>query len=282
MSHRLARWLLPCLLLGTFSHASVFGQQADKTTDADKLRQVLEKNITLDFVGQSLGDTLGHFRDKTGVTVNLDQLALAQMGMILDDNGGQFAIKASSEKASRVLRRFLQKHQMTYILHEGAILVTTEEMAIHRQMRQRVSVDLDGVPFNKAVRELAKAHGVNLVIDPTVTGQATPIQLQLEDTGLETTLRVVAELANLKAVRMGSVIFVTSDEKARKIREEERHQVEPPAIQYATPGFGGLFGGNLKVAPPPLFQVPGNPPVIAPPPPAVQPPVNDPAPPQRN
>ncbi len=291
----ISRWFLFGLLLGwSLTHATVFGQPAGKTSDkataADKLRANLDKNVTLDFSGQSLTEVLNHFRDKTGITLHVDQVALMQIG--IDMGGGipggffppggaapmqpQLQLKATNEKASQVLRKLLNSHQLTYILFEDAVLVTTEEIALMRQMRQRVSVDLDEVPFNKAVRSLAKSHGINLVIDPKVAKQAeAPVSLQLESTGLETAVRLLAELANLKSVRMGNVMFITTPEKAEKIRKEEPQQLDnpfnpnmpvgPPMLRGG--GFGGVMPMPARVGP---ALPPQGIPNLVPPPPGIE------------
>jgi hypothetical protein len=268
MRTMISRWFMFGLLLGwALTHATVFGQQsAGKTASAlEKLRANLDKNITLDYNGQSLTDVLNHFRDKTGVAINIDQVALMQMGvgqpMIPDGNAGQVTLKATNEKASQVLRKLLNTHQLCYILFEDSVLVTSDEMAAMRQMRQRVSVDLEDVPFNKAVRNLAKNHGLNLVIDPKVTKQSeAAVSLQLENAGIETAVRLLAELANLKAVRMGNVMFVTTEEKATKIREEEQQQLDNPLnpnLPVAPPnirvGIGGAFSGIMPLRAPPAI-----------------------------
>jgi type II secretory pathway component GspD/PulD (secretin) len=271
----ISRWFLFGLLFGwALTHATVFGQQsAGKTASAlEKLRANLDKNITIDYNGQSLTDVLNHFRDKTGVPINIDQTALMQGVPVPDGNVGQVTLKATNEKASQILRKLLNAHQLCYILFEDSVLVTTEDMATMRQMRQRVSVDVEDIPFNKAVRNLAKNHGLNLVIDPKVMKQSeAPVSLQLENAGIETAVRLLAELANLKAVRMGNVMFVTTEEKAKKIREEEQHQLDnplspnlpvpPPAIRV-----GGAFGGVM--VPPAIPQAIPN---LGPPPRVVNP-----------
>jgi len=315
----ISRWIMfGLLIVWALSHANVFGQGGDKAkpaTTAEKLRAALDKPVTFDYTGQSLIDVLNHFRDKTGIAINVDPMALMQMGA--NDGGGvipggivpgvpmagggqQVQLKATNEKAGHVLRRLLNSHHLAYLIFEDAVLITTEDTALFRQMRQRVSVDVEDVPFSKAVRNLAKAHGINLVIDPKVSKQAdAPVSLQLDNTGIETTVRLLAELANLKAVRMGNVMFVTTEEKAKKIREEEPNQFDsinpnnpgvPPAIRFGMGGIGmgvGGFGGAGIALP--AGVAPAGPPVglpmnIAPPPPpgidlpvAPDRPVSDPA-----
>ena len=270
----ISRWFLFGLLLGwALTHATVFGQATAKTPPADKLRAGLDKAITVDYSGHSLVDALNQIRDKSGLPIHIDQPVLMHMQTGYTGNDGnqipmQIWVKATNEKASQVLRKFLNGHQLTYAVFEDSILITTVEMAAARLYRQRVSVDLDEVPLKKAVGELAKNHGINLVIDPTVKKQAeTRVSLQLEDTGLETALRLLAEMASLKAVRMGNVMFVTSGEKAKKIRAEEKHQFDNPVNPHLYQSGGplsqlGEFGGAMpgRVGPGiPLQAIPNAP-----------------------
>jgi hypothetical protein len=265
------------------------------TTTPDKLRQGLDKTITIDYVGQSLHDVLNHFRDRTNLPINVDQMAFMHMGINGEVPMTQVEVKAKNEKASSVLRRLLSGHRLSYVVLEDSLLVTTEEMAVVRQMRQRVSVDVDEVPLKKAARDLAKSHGINLVFDPLVKQTVdTQVTLQLDNTGIETALRLLAELANLKAVRMGNVMFITSEAKAKKIREEEPHQFDNPlnpnipggfppiAIDRIGGGFGGAVPPNIGVAPgglPVPMPMPIGPDGVVPvPPPGIDLP---PAPPQR-
>ena len=303
MRSAISRWFLFGLLLGwSLTHASVFGQVVGQPAGVaqpgiaqpglpqpgggvkftpmapDKIRQGLDKVITVDYTAQSLSDAINHLRDRTGLPITLDQMVILQMGVNPDDNSGALQVKATKEKASQVLRRTLDAYRLCFIIIDGTILVTTEETAVFRQMRQRVSVDLDNVPLQKAARDLAKAHGLNLVIDPKVLKQSeTPVTLQLENAGIETTVRLLAELGSLKAVRMGNVMFITNEDKAKKIREEEKDQFDNPLnpnVPLMVPGIrGGGFGGPIAM--PAILGgigpgIPVDPNVIPPPPPGIE------------
>lgn len=294
MRSMISRWFLFGLLLGwSLTHANVFGQPADSTgakttAPIDKLRQGLERKITVDYSGGSLIEVLNHIRDRSGLNISLDDQALMMAGM---NPGGapdgviqQFNLKAKDEKASTVLRKFLNTYRLAYVVFEDSILITSEDMALMRQMRQRVSVNVEDVAAKTAIRDLAKKHGVNLVFDPKVSQQAdTVVSLQVDNTGIETAVRLLAELASLKAVRMGNVLFVTSADKAKVIREEEQHQFDnplnpnvpqPPIVNFGG-GFGGMIGGGVvpRAVPAIGIAVPGNP--------GVPPPNVDPAPPPK-
>jgi len=289
----ISRWFMFGLLLGwAISHATVFAQGNASSTPAqppqvqpqppagtvermsvEKIRQGLDKTITINYTGQNLHDVLNHFRERSGLAINVDQMAFMQMGLNGDIPMPQVEVKAKNEKAGAVLRRLLNGHRMNYVILEDSLLVTTEDSAVVRQMRQRVNVEVEEVPLKKAVQELAKKHGINLVIDPLVKQTVdTPVTLQLDNTGVETALRLLAEMANLKAIRMGNVMFITNEAKAKKIREEEAHQLDNPLnpnLPFGGPaiaidGIGGRFMGGVGRAAPGIAVPDG--PVPVPPP----------------
>jgi type II secretory pathway component GspD/PulD (secretin) len=275
----ISRWFLFGLLFGwALTHATVFGQSTSKgDPQPNKLRAGLDKAITVDFNGATMEAVVKHICEKAGLPVEFDPNFPPQMpiGFNGPGNDPQFQIKAKDEKASQVLRRFLKAYHFTYVQCDGVILVTSEELAVHRQYQQRVSVDVDDVPLKKAVRELAKSHGINLVIDPILGNDAEKkVTLQLEDTGLETALRLLAEMASLKAVRMGNVMFVTNEKKAKDIRKEERQlndNSNVPPTYYPPPGVvqGFALPGRAAPALPPQaapVPLPNNGLLPAPPP----------------
>lgn len=283
----ISRWFMFGLLIGwALTHATVFGQPNARTneestggpaktaTSIDKLRQGLDKQITVNFTGQNIEEVLNHIKDKSGLPISIDDASMAMMNVnFLNPNGQpmQVQVKATNEKTSAVLRKFLNHYRMTYVIFEDSILVTGEEYALMRQMKQRVSVNVEDVPAKKAITDLARNHGINLVIDPKVATQAdTAVSLSVDNTGIETAVRLLAELASLKAVRMGNVMFVTDETRAKKIREEEGHQFDNPFnpnMPYVERGIGigGAFGGVVMPARavPPL-NVPNGVPVPAP------------------
>jgi len=137
------RWFLFGLLFGwALSHAAVFGQQSPRsdakgTSAIDKLRQTLDKTVTIEYTAPNLLDALNHFKDKTGLTINVDPVTLMQLqgNMMPGLNPGfnpmpmQVQIKAVNEKAGQALRKLLNTQQLSYIIFEDAVLITTEDSA---------------------------------------------------------------------------------------------------------------------------------------------------------
>jgi hypothetical protein len=270
------RVILPALLLTwALSHATVFGgdpKGEPKRKDArdqpaiERIRKALDLPIVLDFSGQSLMEVLMHLREKSQVEFNIDQVGLAMVGVNVDAGAGEpIVVKSNGGKLSAALRKLLAGQQLTYVIFEDSVLITTPELATQRQMRQRVNLDLDEVPLAKAVRDLGRNYAFNVVIDPRVTKQAQrPVSLTLDGASLETGVRLLAELADLKAVRLDNVLFVTTEERADKLRKEEKdmqpNQLDDTnnlgGLRAAVAGNPNLILGNIGINGPAFRPVP--------------------------
>jgi hypothetical protein len=164
----------------------------------------------------------------------------------------------------------LSPYNLSYVILEDTVLITTDEMGLYRQMRQRVNVEVKEQPLNAALKDLARRSALNLIIDPRVAKDAqTPVTLEVEDATLETAVRLLAELGNLKSVRMGNVLFITNESRAEKIRKEDM-QTNPlnptdprygPDVPRVAPGAAGIGIAPPAIpAPPPAEKAPPLPP----------------------
>jgi hypothetical protein len=244
-------------------------------TPAEAARKVLNEKITLDYVGQSFEDVVNHLREKTKVNFVLDNFA-AQGRVILPPGfnpGGNppaYHLKVTG-KLRRGLQSFLDQYHLTCVILADSVLITTEGTASQRQLRQRVSVDPQGKPLQDVLRQLSRETGVNLVIDPTVADKLKQkATLQLEDATVETAVRLLAEVGGLKSVQVGELLFITTEERAGKIRKENdadsRHAPAGPPSPFPVPwggraGLGAVAPALPPVVPParnsrPLPQVP--------------------------
>jgi type II secretory pathway component HofQ len=80
---------------------------------------------------------------------------------------------------------------------------------------------MDKVELASALRQVAHDAGVNVILDTRVDKDlSSKVTLQLEDVPLETAVRLLSEMANLKPVRVGNVLFVTSKENANELRQD--------------------------------------------------------------
>lgn len=216
-------------------------EKAQEPTPAEKTRKALEETISAEFSDQSLTTALQDLGDKAKVKFVVDEGMNAQMaalGLGIGKSEPMVTAKFEKVKLRTALKQLLGQHGLSYAILGDTVLVATEENASYRQVRQQVSLDLDGVPFDAALKRLAKETAVNLVLDPRLAKEArtASMTMQLDDVPLENAVRLLAELADLKAVRVGNVLFVTTEARAAKMRKDK--ESTPP-----TGNMNGLLGG---------------------------------------
>jgi hypothetical protein len=198
---------------------------ADKDTSlspAEKLRKELDATITLKFDKQTLGAAVELLRQKTKVGIVLDSVTIQQqLGYLPEQSPNTVDIDVKDAKVRTILRSIVTPFGLSYAPIGDVVVITTEDMAMMRQMRQRISVDMDKVEFTSAMKQISRDTSVNLILDSRVEKQAeTKVTLQLEDVPLETAVRLLAEMAGLKPVRVGNVLFVTSKDNAKEMQQD--------------------------------------------------------------
>ena len=187
---------------------------ARKTPSAvDKVRKALDEPMSLEVTNQPLGVALNQIRERTGINFVVDRLTIQQAG--IDPEQMQISVKLKDVKARSCLRSVLGSYNLGYAIIGDTVLVSTDDMAMHRQVRQRVNIDLEDVEFADALKQVARDTGASLLLDTRVAKDAhKKVTVQLEDVPLETAVRLMAETAGLKPVRVGNVLFVTSKANA--------------------------------------------------------------------
>jgi hypothetical protein len=217
---------------------------------AEKVRKALDLPIDVDIVDQPMVNAINVLKEQTKVNIIVDNFTLAQNG--IDVNSATVNVKQQGVKARAALKAVLSQYHLSYAIIGDNVIVTTEDVALHRVFKQKVSVDLDKVPFDTAIKDLAKETAVQLLVDKKVSKEAqAPVSLQLEDVPLETIVRLLCEQAELKPVRMGNVLYVTANAKAKELRAEPDlapsafPQGGPPTVQDMINIAPGAIGGGL-------------------------------------
>jgi len=255
--------LLACL--ASPAPAAPIGEPRPKNdSPAEKVRKALDQVIDVKIENQPLEAAVNQLREAHKINFVLDRVAVSTMG-IDPMNGNLVNLEQSNVKLRTALRALLAPLHLTYAIIGDTVVITTEEAAVTRQLRQRVSLDLDKAHLVVALKQLARDTATNLLVDPRVTKEAeAAITLQLDDVPLETAVRLMAELAGLKPVRLGNVLLVTNKASAVELRAEP--ELVPPLKpgggpdDVAVPGVPGVAIPGVKV-------VPG----VVPPPPAAAP-----------
>ena len=99
-------------------------------------------------------------------------------------------------------------------------------------------------PLDDALEELSDLTGVAIALDPRVGSKGkTPITARFpSETNLAQIVRVLADMADLRAVVVDTMIYVTSRDNDVSFPEEA-----PGPGKWLRPNeFAGLFGQNAK------------------------------------
>jgi hypothetical protein len=193
--------------------------KAKPDSPAQKVRKALDQAVDLDVTEQPLQLAINQLHEQTKINFVFDRLALQQSG--IDPNQQPVNCKQQNAKVRTILRSLLSQYSLAYAIVGDNIIISTEEGALTRQLKQKVSVDLDQVPLATALKDLAQETGCNLLVDKKTAKEAqAEVTLQLEDVPLDTIVRLLCEQASLKPVRMGNVLFVTNKAKAAELRAE--------------------------------------------------------------
>ena len=240
----------------------------------EKLHADLDKVVSIDIQNQPLNLAVKLLGEKSGINFVLDSLTIQQqLGFQPENPPVPVNLKLSGVKVRSVLRTIVAQYGLAYAVIGDTVVITTEDMAMMRQMRQRVNVDFNKVEFTTALKQLSKETAVNLVLDGRHEKEASAkVSLQLEDVPLETAVRLLSEMAGLKAIRLNNTMFVTTKDVAAELRQDpdwtqpgQPGQPVPPPPGVFIPPAGG------PVAPPTVIgnpaPTPGVPPAVGDPPP---------------
>jgi hypothetical protein len=232
----------------------------------DKLHTALDKTITLKIERQPLSVAVDMLREKSKINFVLDGLTIQQMlGFTPDQPPSPVEANFKDVKVRTALRTILSPYSLSFACIGDTVVITTEDMAMLRQMRQRVNLDLSKVEFAAALKSLSRDTATNLILDSRVEKEAkAAVSIQLEDVPLETAVRLLAEMAGLKPVRVGNVLFVTKKETANEMRADpDLQQPNQPGQPGIMANLGGLAPG-FAVAPNPPPLISGTAPVAPP------------------
>lgn len=246
--------------------AAPAGNKDRKQTAAEKLREALEGPVALEVADQPLPAVIAQLADLGKAPIILDRNALNMMGA--DASEANVSLRVKDVPLKMALRQAAGQHGLSFAVVGDHILVSSEDVVCQRQLKQRINLDLEDVVLTKALKDLARDTATNLVLDPRVAKKANDakVTLRLDEVPLETAVKLMADMADLKPARMGNVLFVTATDRADKLRD-----ADPPAPNPFWPGMPGGLGGIAVGPPGALPIVPAAPAVPANPPPAPPP-----------
>jgi hypothetical protein len=202
---------------------------AGSLTSAEQVKKALEQHITLDLPYQPLTEVIRLLRDQSHINLVLDQQTLSQSSF------NPYEAIVSTPLKMRLgsgLRQILSQHNLDYAIIGDMLLITTEQQAIERQMRQPISVRFQRLQLKTALERLAQETATNIVLDPIANPQMRmAVTLSVNDAPLEVIVKLLANQVGLRQIRVGNVMIVTTKANAAELQEGlEFGQVPSPAI----------------------------------------------------
>jgi hypothetical protein len=112
----------------------------------------------------------------------------------------------------------------TYLIRGGEVEITTTANASPskwtseaRRFAPSVDADFDRVPLEDALRELAERSGISIVLDIRVGENARkPVTATLKQVPVDSAVRVVADMTDLRMTVVDNVLYVTTRENAKE------------------------------------------------------------------
>src|SRR5262249_50259616 len=130
---------------------------------AEKLRKELDQNLTIEIPNTTLAQALETLREHTKLNLVFDRVTAQSIG--IDENSMQVNLKVKDVKVRTGLRTLLGQIGLTHVIVGDIVLITTEEMAQYRQMKQRVTIDMEKISLTQALKQLSKETAVNIMLD---------------------------------------------------------------------------------------------------------------------
>ena len=140
-------------------------------------------------------------------------------------------------RLATILRLLLAQVHGTYLIRPEYIEVVPLEGAYPAAWKQRrdqaptVQADFTGRPLDEALRELADASGINIVLDARAGEKAkTSITASLTNVPVDTAVLILADMADMRPVALDNVLYVTSKESAEQLLAWQKNQGEKARI----------------------------------------------------
>jgi hypothetical protein len=222
----------------------------DSAAEAKRANEVRKKlDATIDFPGISDPDTtfgaaLDFLGRAAGVTFEVNEQAFKDE--MIDDVStkplGREIPKMTGVAAEKALRRILGRIPVytgaTFMVRGGVVEITTRRYASPSQWRLKsiaedegslqsppppvVSVAFDSRELRDALQEIADATSVNIILDARAKEKAkAAVTTTVRDAAVDTLVQLLADMADLQAVTVDDMIYVTTKENAKALRKEK-------------------------------------------------------------
>jgi hypothetical protein len=234
----------------------------------DRLARGIDLSNGID-ANTSLGDALQHLSEKSGVPLLIDTTAFASIGIAKAEESVVQLPKMNHVRLDQALRMLLAQvkgdaYCGDFLVRAGHVEITTtyhvlsgtlgiEPAALAASMDDDsqppktepprvlkvVHVNVDKRSLQEALKELAAAANVTIVVDPRVGDKAkTAVTALMPNVFVDTALLLLCDMADVQAFQTDTVFYVTTRENAARLEAKRKpRRIEPPK-EMAPPNRG--------------------------------------------
>jgi hypothetical protein len=200
----------------------------------------------------TLREALDQLGKQSGLTFDVNEAAFREE--MIDDIfsrpiGDRPIPKMRNVTVERALRKVLTRIPATsgstfLVRREGVEITTGAAQAAEVWPKNYngprlplVNVVFDKKPLGEALKELARQSGMNVVLDGRAGDKVKlPVTARLLNTPLDTAVRLLADMADLKPYPVDNLYFVTTRENADRLAERPRWMGPVPEDIDGPPG----------------------------------------------
>jgi hypothetical protein len=197
----------------------------------------------IDFAGiddpkTTLREALDQLARESGLTFDVNEAAFREeqfedvLARTVDDRPVPKMKRVTAEHALRkILATIPVPTGATFLVRREAVEITTGAALVREVWPKNydgprlplVNVSFDKKPLAEALKELARRGGMNVVLDARAADRAkVPVTARLLNTPLDTAVRLLADMTELKPYAVDNLFFVTTRENADRMPERLR------------------------------------------------------------
>jgi hypothetical protein len=238
-----------------FTAAQTPPKEADKPaaekTSRDRIRETQKKlNAPVDYGGMddvkaTFDEVLTELAKIHGILFDVNERAFEEEGVkdvlrvpVVPDGKPLPAMKGVTldHLLRKILTRIPVQSGATYINRGDSIEIMT---GLHRAAELHldpsrygqlpvVTANIAKQPLEGALKELVKESGFNIVLDVRAKEKADAnVAGDFANVPLDTAVRILADMADLKPVLLDNVLYVTTKENAKALQEEYQQRRQP-------------------------------------------------------
>jgi hypothetical protein len=220
---------------------------------AEALRDLAEQSGTSIVV-----DARGADKAKTAVSASFTNLPLDTAVRILTDMAGlksalnDNVIYVSSEERNVVARTDASLAGVSPVIGPNGQAVPAAQTGLFAPVR---SASFEKRPLQEALQEVLKPTALKLVVDTARVGDHsnTPVTANLDGASVETAVRLLADMADLRPVIYDNIVYLTTKGNAAgfiKASQADGHTINAGLGALGGVGLGGLAGlGGVPASP---------------------------------